>query len=363
MMTVDVLDSRMSSNTNDPSVDNDVNYKIIANDDQPKDRIVLLTSPKVNDQHRLVSAPAVLHRSPVTNAPSFMIRDILNDSRLPSSGGGGRGHHVGRMASPRNDITSPGPRDLSVRRVPDEHYIDSENDSDFNDDHGKNDGHKSDDSLSFQSSSPGNVCNSLKMKKQRKARTAFTDHQLQTLEKHFEGQKYLSVQDRMELAASLNLTDTQVKTWYQNRRTKWKRQTAVGLELLAEAGNYAAVQRMLQSNPYWLSQAMCGTIPHHPSMPQAAHMPASMPTNAELYYRQMAASAALQKPIAYRMYPPSLLNSPGAIGPPSTSRSSPTPPPLQLSLNSSTMTASSVTSPPTNRSPLMTSLYRRESAC
>lgn len=34
-------------------------------------------------------------------------------------------------------------------------------------------------------------------------------------------------------------------------RTKWKRQTQVGLELLAEAGNYAAVQRMLQQHPYW----------------------------------------------------------------------------------------------------------------
>lgn len=55
-------------------------------------------------------------------------------------------------------------------------------------------------------------------KKQRKARTAFTDHQLQTLEKTFERQKYLSVQDRMELANKLGLTDTQVKTWYQNRR-------------------------------------------------------------------------------------------------------------------------------------------------
>ncbi|RNA31263.1 barH-like 2 homeobox [Brachionus plicatilis] len=90
-----------------------------------------------------------------------------------------------------------------------------------------------------------------KAKKPRKARTAFTDHQLNCLEKSFERQKYLSVQDRMELAARLNLSDTQVKTWYQNRRTKWKRQTAVGLELLAEAGNYAAVQRMLQQNPYW----------------------------------------------------------------------------------------------------------------
>uniref|UniRef100_A0A8C6XIJ0 BarH like homeobox 1 n=1 Tax=Naja naja TaxID=35670 RepID=A0A8C6XIJ0_NAJNA len=57
----------------------------------------------------------------------------------------------------------------------------------------------------------------VRLKKPRKARTAFTDHQLAQLERSFERQKYLSVQDRMELAASLNLTDTQVKTWYQNR--------------------------------------------------------------------------------------------------------------------------------------------------
>lgn len=34
-------------------------------------------------------------------------------------------------------------------------------------------------------------------------------------------------------------------------RTKWKRQTAVGFELLSEAGNFIAVQRILQTNPYW----------------------------------------------------------------------------------------------------------------
>ena len=55
-------------------------------------------------------------------------------------------------------------------------------------------------------------------RKPRKARTAFTDSQLQNLEKSFERQKYLSVQDRQELAAKLNLSDTQVKTWFQNRR-------------------------------------------------------------------------------------------------------------------------------------------------
>jgi hypothetical protein len=59
---------------------------------------------------------------------------------------------------------------------------------------------------------------SCSLKKNRKSRTAFTDYQLNSLEKSFEKHKYLSVQDRIELAARLNLTDTQVKTWYQNRR-------------------------------------------------------------------------------------------------------------------------------------------------
>uniref|UniRef100_A0A0R3TYL8 Homeobox domain-containing protein n=1 Tax=Rodentolepis nana TaxID=102285 RepID=A0A0R3TYL8_RODNA len=88
-------------------------------------------------------------------------------------------------------------------------------------------------------------------KKPRKARTAFTDSQLSELERNFESQKYLSVQDRIQLANRLKLNDTQVKTWYQNRRTKWKRQTAVGLELLAETGNFMAVKQILQTNPYW----------------------------------------------------------------------------------------------------------------
>lgn len=70
-------------------------------------------------------------------------------------------------------------------------------------------------SRSRSRSSSSSSCN---LKKNRKSRTAFTDYQLNSLEKSFEKHKYLSVQDRIELAARLNLTDTQVKTWYQNRR-------------------------------------------------------------------------------------------------------------------------------------------------
>ncbi|XP_071008394.1 NK1 transcription factor-related protein 2-like [Oncorhynchus clarkii lewisi] len=60
--------------------------------------------------------------------------------------------------------------------------------------------------------------------KPRRARTAFTYEQLVALENKFRSTKYLSVCDRLNLALSLSLTETQVKIWFQNRRTKWKKQ-------------------------------------------------------------------------------------------------------------------------------------------
>ncbi|KAM8867162.1 homeobox protein BarH-like 1 [Synchiropus picturatus] len=62
-----------------------------------------------------------------------------------------------------------------------------------------------------------------KCKKGRRSRTVFTELQLMGLEKRFEKQKYLSTPDRIDLAESLGLSQLQVKTWYQNRRMKWKK--------------------------------------------------------------------------------------------------------------------------------------------
>ncbi|OWA52052.1 putative Homeobox protein slou [Hypsibius exemplaris] len=60
--------------------------------------------------------------------------------------------------------------------------------------------------------------------KPRRARTAFTYEQLVSLENKFKSTRYLSVCERLNLALSLQLSEQQVKIWFQNRRTKWKKQ-------------------------------------------------------------------------------------------------------------------------------------------
>ncbi|KAG8429981.1 hypothetical protein GDO86_018712 [Hymenochirus boettgeri] len=62
--------------------------------------------------------------------------------------------------------------------------------------------------------------------KRKKPRTSFSRVQICELEKKFNRQKYLASAERSSLAKSLRMSDSQVKTWFQNRRTKWRRQTA-----------------------------------------------------------------------------------------------------------------------------------------
>ncbi|KAM6923776.1 LOW QUALITY PROTEIN: homeobox protein Nkx-3.2 [Xenentodon cancila] len=92
---------------------------------------------------------------------------------------------------------------------------------------------------------------SLDQPKQRKkrSRAAFSHAQVFELERRFNHQRYLSGPERADLAASLKLTETQVKIWFQNRRYKTKRrQMAADLMASTPAAKKVAVKVLVRDD-------------------------------------------------------------------------------------------------------------------
>uniref|UniRef100_A0A3P8TKK2 H6 family homeobox 1 n=1 Tax=Amphiprion percula TaxID=161767 RepID=A0A3P8TKK2_AMPPE len=82
----------------------------------------------------------------------------------------------------------------------------------------------------FDTRSEQDASSDLTSTRKKKTRTVFSRSQVFQLESTFDVKRYLSSSERAGLAASLHLTETQVKIWFQNRRNKWKRQLAADLE-------------------------------------------------------------------------------------------------------------------------------------
>ncbi|KAG8231131.1 hypothetical protein J437_LFUL010457, partial [Ladona fulva] len=101
--------------------------------------------------------------------------------------------------------------------------------------------------------SRGSASGSTEERKKR-PRTAFTAAQVKALEAEFERSKYLSVSKRLHLSKSLKLTETQIKIWFQNRRTKWKRKYTNDLEVLAQ--QYYSSMGILAPRPIFLGDRL-----------------------------------------------------------------------------------------------------------
>ncbi|XP_069468304.1 homeobox protein unplugged-like [Ambystoma mexicanum] len=97
---------------------------------------------------------------------------------------------------------------------------------------------------------------------QRRARTAFSSQQLSRLEQTFAKQQYLPAQERRKLATALQISEIQIKTWFQNRRTKMKRQTLDQQHIVMPFGNphvpsgFPYGPKQLELPPYYLN---CGS--------------------------------------------------------------------------------------------------------
>ncbi|XP_053307334.1 ventral anterior homeobox 1 [Spea bombifrons] len=118
----------------------------------------------------------------------------------------------------------------------------------------------------------------LDLDRPKRTRTSFTAEQLYRLEMEFQRCQYVVGRERTELARQLNLSETQVKVWFQNRRTKQKKDQGRDSELrpgVSETAATCSVLRLLEQGRLLSPPGLPGLLPPcaapgTPSLPAAS---------------------------------------------------------------------------------------------
>ncbi|KAH0625088.1 hypothetical protein JD844_033177, partial [Phrynosoma platyrhinos] len=77
-----------------------------------------------------------------------------------------------------------------------------------------------------------------------KYRVVYTDHQRLELEKEFHYSRYITIRRKAELAATLGLSERQVKIWFQNRRAKERKINKKKMQQSQPAGVHSGSEPM-----------------------------------------------------------------------------------------------------------------------
>ncbi|XP_048407242.1 ventral anterior homeobox 1 [Stegostoma tigrinum] len=104
----------------------------------------------------------------------------------------------------------------------------------------------------------------LDLDRPKRTRTSFTAEQLYRLEMEFQRCQYVVGRERTELARQLNLSETQVKVWFQNRRTKQKKDQGKDSDVRSTASETAAtcsVLRLLEQGRLLSPPGLSGLLP------------------------------------------------------------------------------------------------------
>ena len=79
--------------------------------------------------------------------------------------------------------------------------------------------------------------------RRRNTRPTFSGRQVYLLEKTFQQTKYLAGPERAQLAYTLRMSESQVKVWFQNRRTKWRKMNSVAAKTREEKAPTSSEER------------------------------------------------------------------------------------------------------------------------